>query len=118
MHSVLSFESSSRENSIVVTNPFNWIKEMRTEDKPGDKLGDKPGDKLGDKNRKEVLPKVITTKEKVYVAILNNPNITKPEIAALLRIGKTTVDNYITELKKDGKIRRVGSNKTGYWEVL
>lgn len=76
------------------------------------------GDKLGDKDGSGVLPKVITTKEKVYVTILNNPNITKPEIASLLRVGKTTVDNYIAELKKEGKIRRAGSNKSGYWEVL
>ena len=39
-------------------------------------------------------------------------------ITILLGLGKTTVDNTISILKKKGFIERVGSNKTGYWKVL
>lgn len=76
-------------------------------------MGDKrseTGDKLGNK--------MFSAKEKVYYAILNNPQITKDEISILLGIGKTTVDNNIAALKKEGKLIRVGSNKTGHWQIV
>ena len=94
-----------RENSIVVTIPFRWINMM----------GDKVSDKVGDKSNIEGLNE---TQSRILTAIRNNPNITKPQISILLGVGKTTVDNTITLLKKRGLIERIGSNKTGYWKVL
>ena len=94
-----------RENSIAVTIPFRWINVM----------GDKVGDNVGNKSGKEGLNE---TQSRVLSVIRNNPNITKPQITILLGLGKTTVDNTISILKKKGFIERVGSNKTGYWKVL
>ncbi|MCQ2601875.1 MAG: hypothetical protein MJ184_11000 [Treponema sp.] len=90
------------ENSIVVKIPFNWINEV----------GDKPGDKVGD------ISKLNDTQIKVLSEIRNNPNVTKPELEKLVGVGKTTIDNAISVLKKMNIINRVGSNKTGYWEIL
>ncbi len=98
-----------RENSIVVKIPFNWINVM------GDKVGNKTGDKVDDNGKSNRLSQ---TQIRMLSEIRNNPNITKPELAILLNVGKTTVDNGITALKKYGYIERVGSNKTGYWNVL
>ena len=47
----------------------------------------------------------------------DNPNITKPELAKQIGLGKTSIDNYISSLKKKGVLERVGSNKKGYWKV-
>ena len=47
-----------------------------------------------------------------------NPNITKKELLDKLTIGKTAIDNNIAKLKEIRFIKRVGSDKTGYWEVL
>ena len=33
-------------------------------------------------------------------------------------ISTTTIDNNISFLKKNGYIERIGSNKTGYWNVI
>lgn len=98
-----------RENSIVVKIPFNWINVM------GDKVGNKTGDKMDDNGKSNRLSQ---TQIRMLGEIRNNPNITKPELAILLNVGKTTVDNGITALKKYGYIERIGSNKTGYWKVL
>lgn len=94
-----------RENSIVVKIPFNWINVM------GDKMGDKPGDK----NKKSPLTQ---TQTRILMEIRNNPNITKPRLAVQIGVGKTTIDNGIAALKKYGFIERIGSNKSGYWNVL
>ena len=94
-----------RENSIVVKIPFNWSNVM----------GDKVGDNMGDKQLNRLLT---NTQAQMLVEIRNNPNITKPMISEILKVGKTTIDNGIASLKRHGYIERIGSNKTGYWKVL
>ena len=88
-----------RENSIVVTIPFRWI--------------NKVGDKVGDKNSH-----LTQTQASILTEIRNDPDITKPELAEKLKLGKTTVDKGIAVLKQRGFIERVGSNKSGYWKAL
>ena len=39
-------------------------------------------------------------------------------LVEVIKLGKTTIDKGISELKKKGYIERVGSNKNGYWNVL
>lgn len=91
------------DNDITVTIPFNRINILEWGDKRGDKWGDKP---------------LNESQKKVLQLISDNPNITKPQIASKLSIGKTTVDRAIDGLKERGLIERVGSNKTGYWKVI
>lgn len=76
-------------------------------------MGDKVGDKVGDKNSH-----LTQTQASILAEIRNNPDITKPELAEKLKLGKTTVDKGITVLKQRGFIERVGSNKSGYWKAL
>ena len=73
-------------------------------------MGDKTVDKLVDKlSEKEII---------ILKKIIANPYMSQPEIALELSIGKTSVQNAIIKFKKLNLIKRVGSNKTGYWEVL
>lgn len=90
-----------RENSIAVTIPFNWI----------NKVGNKFGDKVGNKNllnarRVQILEK-----------IRNNPNITQSQLANFLGVSLTTIENNIKYLKVHGYLERVGSKKSGYWNI-
>ena len=55
---------------------------------------------------------------KILLEIRNNPNVTQSQLVSLTGIGKTMVQKYISELKKERTIERVGSNKTGYWKIL
>lgn len=57
------------------------------------------------------------TQLRMLTEIRNNPNITKAKLAESLDVGKTTIDNGIAALKKYGYLERVGSNKSGYWNV-
>lgn len=76
----------------------------------GNKVGDKVGNKVGDKP-------LNISQVKVLAEIRNNPNITKSELMIKCSLSKTSIDNIISFLKKDGFIERIGSNKTGYWKV-
>lgn len=66
---------------------------------------------MGDKS-------LLSSQIKVLAEIRNNPNITKPQLAKLCNLGKTTVGKAISTLKKLNYIKRVGANKNGYWKVL
>ncbi len=46
------------------------------------------------------------------------PSYTKEELAEKIGKSRATVTRLLSKLVDEGKIKRVGSNKTGYWEVL
>lgn len=56
--------------------------------------------------------------QKVYTAILNNPEITHSEIMEALHISESTAKRATRDLKKIGYIAREGSDKTGKWIIL
>lgn len=45
------------------------------------------------------------------------PKITKPEIKEKSGFSMSTVERTMKSLKSKGIIERVGSNKTGYWQI-
>ncbi len=47
-----------------------------------------------------------------------NHNITMDQLGTLCKKSRATVARTIKQLKEKGQIRRIGSDKTGYWEVL
>ena len=49
--------------------------------------------------------------------IKNNPNITISKIADVTVKSTKTIQSKLNNLKEQGKITRVGSNKNGYWQV-
>ena len=82
-----------------MTIPFNRINESN-----------KVGNKVGNKN-------LNNSQIKVLAEIRNIPNVTKQQLVTLCELGKTSIDNIISTLKKLCYIERIGSNKTGYWKV-
>ena len=58
------------------------------------------------------------TEQAVLAAIKKNPRITKAELQKETSFGKSTIDRAIKALKEKCLIKRVGSNKTGYWEII
>ena len=46
-----------------------------------------------------------------------NPCITQTDLAEELSLSRRTVQRMMKKLMDDGKIKRVGSTRTGYWEI-
>lgn len=88
-----------RDNSIVVTIPFNRIKKV--------------GNKVGYKKELNARRKII-----IIAEMRDNPNITATELHSILGISETAVENNISFLRKNKYIERIGSRKAGYWKVL
>ena len=93
-----------RENSIVVTIPFNKNR----------KVGNEIGNTLV-ATRKHGLN---DTRKRILSEMRHNPNITKAELVIIIGVSDTAIDNNIRYLKNNGYLERIGSNKDGYWKVV
>lgn len=55
--------------------------------------------------------------KKLLTIINENPTLTLNELTKLSNIGRTRVNQIISDLKKANKIERAGNNRSGYWKV-
>ena len=60
----------------------------------------------------------VKRKDEIVKWLLVKPHLTVGEMATLFSVAAKTIKRDIAALKNEGKVRRVGSDKTGYWEVL
>lgn len=47
-----------------------------------------------------------------------NPSFTKDELATRIGKSRATVTRLLSKLVEEGKIARIGSNKSGQWKIL
>jgi len=50
--------------------------------------------------------------------LTSNPKSTIADLSGLSGISIRTVERIIAELREEGIVKRIGSRKTGYWEVV
>ena len=55
---------------------------------------------------------------RIIAEIREAPDITIRRLAELTGVSKSTLEREIKAMKKAGRIRRVGSDKTGRWDVI
>ncbi len=65
------------------------------------------------------LPKGLSkTTANIFMLIVANKNISRNELAERIGISTTAVQKHLNKLKTLGIIKRIGSAKSGYWEVM
>ena len=57
------------------------------------------------------------TVDKVWELLRDQPQLTFDGMVAALGITRSTIQKHIANLKKAGRLRRVGPDKGGHWEV-
>jgi len=64
-------------------------------------------------------PKNVSLKrlDQIISIIQENRDVTIDQLAQLYDVSSKTIKRDISKLKNDGKLERVGSLKSGYWEV-
>jgi len=78
---------------------------LKVDDKVDDKLP-KVDDKIGKKTSMKILEMMHET-----------PDISLPRIAEWLDMDTSSIAKQVKKLQEQGRVRRVGSRKTGHWEV-
>lgn len=48
----------------------------------------------------------------------DNPRATASVMASALQVSESTIKRHLKKLREQGLLRRVGSDKTGHWEVI
>ena len=76
--------------------------------------GERWGEKWGEKWGAPVLAK----RRKIAEAILQDRRVTIHQLATILSMGTTAIENHLKAMRQQGCIRRVGPAKGGHWEVL
>ena len=67
------------------------------------------------------LPQLTERQHKIYEAINNVPvnvPVNVPNLATMLGVSEKTIKRDIAAMQSVGIIKRVGSDKTGHWEVV
>ncbi len=69
---------------------------------------------------KETAPKTApkTTRDRIVLLLQDNPQLRKQDLMDILSKASGTIKEHIRILKKEGRIKRVGADKGGYWEVI
>jgi len=73
---------------------------------------------LADTVSDTVKPQVDTVNDTVFLLIKQENKITANEISGRLKMSLSTVRRKIKKLRNNGKIERIGSDKTGYWRII
>ena len=55
--------------------------------------------------------------DQILNLIKENNTITAEEIAIIFKVTERTIDRDISSLKKQNKLKRIGSKKSGHWEL-
>ena len=61
--------------------------------------------------------KLTEGQKEVFNIIKENPAITRSGLTEILNINPSAIQKHIEILKKKNFIKRVGSDKTGHWEI-
>ena len=58
------------------------------------------------------------TVERLWQLLKDHPNLSQAGLVAALGITRSTVQKHINNLKRAGRLRRIGPDKGGHWEVI
>jgi predicted HTH transcriptional regulator len=98
---------STEQSFIVTLKNLSYGKEST----PNGDVGDDNGDDNGDVGAEINVDLIIN-------AIAGDPKITQKNIADKTGLSTRTISREIKNLRASGVLRRVGSDRSGYWEII
>ena len=75
--------------------------------------------KISEQNKNQKFTEKFTESEqKILDELIKNPYITQTQLSEILGISKRSIIKNMKNLKDKNKIKRIGSDRKGYWEIL
>jgi ATP-dependent DNA helicase RecG len=74
-------------------------------------------EQVGSKLIEKVGSKLALTQLKILILISEKPEISKKEMAEIIKISTTAIDKNISKLKSLNLLKRIGPDKGGYWQI-
>ncbi len=89
---------------------MTFTRTKKVTEKVGEEVGKKVGEKVG---------KSLTKNQRLIIkSMVENPNISAKDLSDIIGISKRKIEENISKLKKRELIKRIGSPKGGYWEII
>lgn len=85
---------------------------------PSEKSSEETVKKNGEEEIKSNCGENTSAEEKILEAIKENAKITQRQLAAVTELSLRGVEWNMAKLKNEGKIKRLGSDKKGTWEIV
>jgi len=60
----------------------------------------------------------VKRKDEIIKMLLVDPNLTADDLAVAFSVTAKTIKRDFTALKNEGRLKRIGSDKTGHWEII
>jgi predicted HTH transcriptional regulator len=61
---------------------------------------------------------LVESQKKIVILVAENPKISKKDMSEKIGISTTAIDKNIEALKKKNIIKRVGSDRSGSWQIM
>jgi len=58
------------------------------------------------------------TTQKILALIKENPRLTRKELAEIIGISQDGIKHNLAKLKAESRIKRIGPDRGGYWEII
>lgn len=110
----LPFYAKGRQATFLEGNPFTTILPLPDSDVSGGDLPKKGGEKDGEKGGERLTP----NQGKILHLIGKHPSIPAKELARKVGITQRKIEQNLAKLKQQGRLRRVGPDKGGHWEIV
>jgi len=110
--------SKGAEPQLIEEDIFRTIIPLMPE-KSSEKTVEKTTQKTVEKTVEKTTQKTVEkTVEKILILIRENPKITMKEMEKTTGLSRRGIEWNIAKLKKEGKIKRIGPDRGGYWDVI
>lgn len=60
----------------------------------------------------------VQTRDQILALLIKNPKMTREDLARTLEKSPNTIKGHIAKLKAKGRLKRIGSDRNGHWEVI
>ncbi len=74
--------------------------------------------KVGGRLVEKVGRKLAVTQLKILILVSEKPEMSKKEMAEIIKVSTTAIDKNISILKRLNLLERIGPDKGGYWKVI
>jgi len=95
-----------------------FTRTKKVTEKVGEEVGKKVGEEVGKKVGEEVGKSLTKNQRLIIKSMVENPNISAKDLSDIIGISKRKIEENISKLKKRELIKRIGSPKGGYWEII
>ena len=115
-HSDTSFQVTLYNVNYNTDEPVNGTNGDVGDDNVGDSVGVNVGVNVGQNVGHNV--KISKTQQAIISVLAENPRFTAQQLSENIGISKRRIESNIKVLREVNKIKRIGSDKSGYWEVV